>query len=187
MRHKALASAVLLPGLAFLLAWPVAAAAETVYFLVGEWPGQEIYGDSYVVPIEDPVDIQHARDLIALGPEVAGDPIVVAAIEAGADGINRDWLAAGAPEWSWHVTEFQSFAFGTIEILDGYPTLVESDVAWWIENTNQPGEPEVGYIGFWSYTVIAELAPIPESSSIAIAGLGLIFYMRFSRQRFWLL
>jgi hypothetical protein len=170
--------------------WAVAAgaaAAETVYFLVGEWPGQEIYGDSYVVPIEDPVDIQHARDLIALGPEVAGDPIVVAAIEAGADGINRDWLAAGAPEWSWHVTEFQSFAFGTIEILDGYPTLVESDVAWWIENTNQPGEPEVGYIGFWSYTVIAELAPIPESSSIAIAGLGLIFYMRFSRQRFWLL
>lgn len=167
--------------------WAVAtgaAATETVYFVVGEWPGQEVYGDSYVVPIDDPLDIQHARDLIALGPEVAGDPIVVAAIEAGADGINRDWLAAGAPEWSWHVTQFEGFAFGTIEILDGYPTYVESDVDGWIENTNQSSEPEVGYVGFWGYTVIAELPPIPEPALIGAVGLGLMLCFRFFRRRF---
>lgn len=164
-------------GLVGLAAGPV--RAETVYFVVGEWPGQEVYGDSYVVPIDDADAIQHARDLIALGPEAVCDPIVVAKIEAGADGINRDWLAPGNPEWSWHVTEFQNFAAGTIEILDGYPTLVESDVAWWIESTNKPEEPEVGYIGFWSYTVIAELAPIPEPSAIALCGLALMLCLRF--------
>jgi len=137
-----------------------------------------------VVPIDDADAIQHARDLIALGPETVGDPIVVAAIEAGADGINRDWLAPGAPEWSWHVTEFLSFAFATIEILDGYPTFLESDVAGWIENTNQASEPEVGYIGFWSYTVIAELAPIPEPSAVGLVGLGLMLCMRRARRRF---
>ncbi|MBN1919071.1 MAG: hypothetical protein JW889_14290 [Verrucomicrobia bacterium] len=160
MKGLRLLLTALAAGLIGLAAKPV--LAETVYFVVGEWPGQEIYGDSYVVPIQRPLDIQHARDLITLGPEAVGDPIVVAAIEAGADGINRDWLAPGAPEWSWHVTEFQSFAFATIEILDGYPTFVESDVAWWIENTNQPSAPEMGYIGFWGYTIIAELPPVPE-------------------------
>ena len=179
------AGAVLIGVVAFCLVAlaPAPARADVVYFVVGEWPGQEIHGDSYVVPIEDPLDIQHARDLIALGPEAVGDPIVVAAIEAGADGINRDWLALGAPEWSWHVTEFQSFAFATIEIQDGWPGYVESDVAGWIENTNQASAPEVGYIGFWSYTIIAELPPIPEPSAIGLTGLLVIFCLRYLRHR----
>ena len=168
-------------GLVGLAAGPV--CAETVYFVVGEWPGEEIYGDSYVVPIEDPLDIQHARDLVMFGPEAVGDPIVVAAIEAGADGINRDWLAPGAPEWSWHVTEFQGFAFATIEILDGYPTFVEDNLAWWIENTNQPSAPEVGHIGFWSYTIIAELPAVPEPSASGLAAVGLMFCLRFAKRR----
>jgi hypothetical protein len=178
-----LIAAVIAPvGLAVSAA-AVPAQADTVYFVVGEWPGREIYGDSYVVPIQRALDVQHARDLILFGPEAVGDPIVVAAVEAGADGINRDWLAPGAPEWSWHVTEFEGFAFATIEILDGWPGFVESDVAGWIENTNQPSAPEVGYIGFWSYTIIAELPAVPEPSAIGLAMVGMMFCLRFAKGR----
>jgi hypothetical protein len=180
-RSRAVLVSILWMVLVALL--PAPAQAQTVYFLVAERPGDEIHGDSYVLPLEDEHAIEHARDLITLGPEAVGDPIVVAAIEAGSDGINRDYLAPGYPEWSWHVTEFDSFAGGTIEILDGYPTLVESDVAWWIENTNLPGEPEVGYIGFWRYTVIAEITPIPEPSAIAACGMALMLCLRFFRKR----
>ena len=76
------------------LAIPVA-AKSAVYFVVGEFPGEEVYYDSYVLPLDSPDDIQHARDLILYGPEF-GDPLIVAKIAAGADGINRDYLAAGA-------------------------------------------------------------------------------------------
>ena len=75
---------------------------------------------------------------------------MVAKIAKGANGINRNPLAAGAPPWSWHVSEFEGFVDSTIEILDGWPTYVEGDIDGWIANTN-------GYIGFWSYTVTAEV------------------------------
>lgn len=183
MTSRARVSLVALLCAAFVALPSTPAQAEIVYFLVGEWPGEEVHGDSYVLPLEDEHAIEHARDLIAFGPEAVGDPIVVAAIEAGSDGINRDYLAPGYPEWSWHVTEFDSFAAGTIEILDGYPTLVENDVPWWIENTNHPDEPEVGYIGFWRYTVIAEITPIPEPSACAAFGLALVLCLRFVTRR----
>lgn len=155
---------------------PAPAPAEIIYFLVGEWPGQEFHDLSYVLPLDDPTAIAHARDLITLGPAVAGDTIVVAQVAAGADGINRDWLAPGHPEWSWHVTQFENFAFATIEILDGNPQLVEDDVDGWIQNTN-------GYIGFWGYTVIAELAEIPEPSVLGLPVLALMCYLRFRKHR----
>src|SRR5687768_4637202 len=75
--------------------------AETVYFLVAELEGLETHGDSYVLPLNDPAHIQHARDLIEFGPDVAGEFIVLADIAAGADNINRDLLAPGKPAWSW--------------------------------------------------------------------------------------
>lgn len=50
------------------------------------------------------------------------------------------------------MTQFVAFADFTIEVLDGWPTLVEQDPAWWINNTG-------GQIGFWSYTVREELLP----------------------------
>jgi len=171
--HKSLLLAALCA--AAISMQPAPAPAEIIYFLVGEWPGQEVYHDSYVLPLEDPTAIAHARDLITLGPEVAGDPIVVAQIAAGADGINRDWLAPGHPEWSWHVTQFDTFAFATIEILDGNPQLVEDDVDGWIQNTN-------GYIGFWGYTVIDELAEIPEPSLLGVSVLALMCCLRFRKR-----
>jgi hypothetical protein len=124
--------------------------AESIRFLVGEI-GEPVHHDAYVLPLSDPAAIAHARELISLGPS-AGAPIAVAKIAKGANGINRNVLAPGSPAWSWHVTEFEGFADNTIEILDGWPTFIEQDVDGWIQNTN-------GYIGFWQYTVVAELTP----------------------------
>lgn len=142
------------------------ARAGPILFLVAEPAGSVTHGDSYVLPLEDPADIEHARALIALGP-AAGATIAVAAIAAGADGVNRDLLTAGAPPWSWHVTGFDGFTDFTIEILDGWPSFVEQDVEGWIANTG-------GFVGFWSYTVVEEL-PEPDAAGIAlatVAGLG---------------
>jgi hypothetical protein len=135
-------------------------AQSVVYFLVGEFPGQEIYYDSYVLPLHEPDEIQHARNLIEYGPGF-GDPLVVAKIAAESNGINRDYLAPGFPEWSWHIEEFSTFAFATIEILDGWPGFVEDDVDGWIQNTN-------GYIGFWNYTVIDEITLVPEPGTVVL-------------------
>ena len=133
---------------------PLVAVAETIFFVVSEIGPDTLHGDSYVLPLEDASDIEHARDLIANGPSV-GDAIVVAEITPGPDGINRDVLAPGKPPWSWHVVNFDSFAGNTIEILDGSPTMVEEDVDFWMQNTG-------GFIGFWGYTVTAELDEQPD-------------------------
>jgi hypothetical protein len=135
-----------LPALALATA---TAHGGTVYFLVAEPPGRVANGDSYVLPLTRPEDVAHARRLIAKGPD-AGAPIVVAAIAAGADGVNRDYLDPDAPAWSWHVTEFLGFADSSAEILDGWPSYVEGDVKEWARITD-------GRIGFWDYTVVAEL------------------------------
>ena len=49
---------------------------------------------------------------------------------------------------------------------DGWPTYIENDVAGWIDNTDgnglgQPGGGGVGHIGFWNYTITAELTGPP--------------------------
>ncbi|MBN2020145.1 MAG: hypothetical protein JW749_07970 [Sedimentisphaerales bacterium] len=123
---------------------------QTIYFLVAET--NPFNGDSYVLPLTEPNDIAHARDLIAYGPSI-GQKIVVANIACNPDGINRDYYNPTHQTWSWHVTEFVSFAGITAEILDGWPGLVESDCLGWSGN---------GRIGFWAYTVVEELGPVPN-------------------------
>jgi hypothetical protein len=150
-----------------VLAWaarPAAARAEL--FVVAELPGRAAHGDSYVLPLTDPADIAHARALIDRGPE-AGATIAMAFIAPGADAINRDYLAPGAPEWSWHVTGFLGFEDFSAEIYDGWPGYVESDVAGWMANTG-------GVVGFWNYTVAAEVgpSPAPGPATLTLAGLG---------------
>lgn len=139
------------------------AAAVPIVFVVAELPGRELYHDSYVLVLDDAVDIAHARDLIAKGP-AAGATIAVARIAAGADGVNRNVRAPGDPLWSWHVTSFESFADAAIELCDGYPSYVEQDVAGWIANTN-------GTICFWNYTVVEEL-PEPDAVLALAVGCG---------------
>ena len=137
-------------------------AAAPVHFLAAERPGAIVHNDSYVLPLTDAADIAHARALITSAPGELS-PIVVAGIAPGADGVNRNWRAGGAPAWSWHITEFQGFFDTTAEILDGWPTFVEDDVAGWIDNTG-------GVIGFWNYTVVAELAtPEPNAATVMAA------------------
>ena len=146
-----------------LLATAPAASAGRILFLVAEPAGHVVHGDSYVLPLDDPDAVAHARALVASGP-LAGAPIAVARIAPGADGVNRDLRAPGAPAWSWHVTGFEGFADTTIEVLDGWPGFVEQDVAGWIANTG-------GAIGFWSYTVVEEL-PEPAAERLALVSLA---------------
>lgn len=120
----------------------------TNYFLVAELPGQERHNDSYVIPISDPDLLEHARRLVREGPD-AGRTIVFADIAVGANGINRNYRAPGAPAWSWHVTRVLNFADVGAEIYDGNPTFVEQNLQEWMQNTD-------GRIGFWNYTVVEE-------------------------------
>jgi hypothetical protein len=94
----------------------------------------------------------------------------VARIAAGADGLNRGLRAPGEPLWWWHVTSFEGFADSTIEILDGWPGYVEQDVAGWIANANAT-------IGFWTYTVVEELGPVPEPARPALVATGLVMLL----------
>jgi hypothetical protein len=165
------------------------AFAGTVLFVVAERPGVEERHDSFVLPLTDPADVAHARDLIARGPDAAGAAIVFAEIAAGADGVNRDVLADGQPLWDWHVTAFEGFADIGIELVDGSPTLVQDDVPGWIDNTRRPPETMRGHIGFWSYTVVAELAPatvpVPAALTSGIVGLGAVVAARRWRGAPW--
>lgn len=113
---------------------------NTVYFVVAE--AIPYHGDSYVLPLNDPMDIAFARWLISEG----GFRIVNAVISSGSDGINRDVLAAVMPEWSWHVSEFIGFSELSIELCDGWPTWIEQNPGMWN-----------GQICFWSYTVVWEI------------------------------
>jgi len=121
-----------------------AAQAETVYFLVGEiYP---YHNDCYLLPLDNPSDIEHARDLIKYGPGIGG-AIVVGYVYPGYGGginINRNYLQAGMPSWSWNV-QFVEFADIAIELCDGWPGWVEECPECWFE------------ICFWSYTVVVKL------------------------------
>ena len=119
--------AVLLAGLAAALAGSAARAVPT-RFLVAERPGQVVHGDSYVLVLEADSDIADARALI-LDPDAKSGSIVSAQIAPGADGVNRDFRAPGAPPWSWHLTRFDGFSDIAIELCDGWPSFVEADVA----------------------------------------------------------
>jgi hypothetical protein len=151
------------------------ADAATVQFVVAERPGNVVHGDSYILPLSDPDDIAHARALIYTDLGILPS-IAVANVAAGADGVNRDWQAPGRPEWSWHVTGFQGFFDFTAEILDGWPSFVEQDVPGWIANTG-------GQIGFWNYTVVAELPSVPEPST-SILLFSVIAVSGVARRRF---
>ena len=156
------------------VATPYPASAEAVEFLVAEVPGAEVHGDSYVLLLEDPADIAHARDLIENG-EAAGRRLAAVRIAPGSDGRNRDVLAPGEPLWSWHQTAFEGFADATIEICDGWPGYVEQDVKGWIANTN-------GAICFWTYTVVQELPEPGVAFGVAVGAAALAMLGRLRSQ-----
>lgn len=155
---------------------PGRAPAAPVYFLVADPSFSRSHFDSYILPLEDPADIAAARAILQQGPQNVPAHIVFAEIAPGGDGINRN-LFPPFQFWSWHVTQFRGFGELGIELYDGWPGYVEADVAGWIANTG-------GMIGFWSYTVVAELPPVPEPSAlvlIVLAAAGGIFCPRLGR------
>lgn len=168
--RSALASAVLIVALA-----SVRAAAAPIEFLVAEFPGHEVHGDSYVLMLEASADIEHARALIEKGA-AAGGTIAVVRIAAGADGRNRNVRAPGEPLWSWHQTSFEGFGDFAIELCDGWPGYVEQDVDRWIANTD-------GTICFWSYTVVEELPEPDIALGIAVGGGALLIAARHKEKR----
>ncbi len=145
--------------------------ADVAYFVFGFVPGPAYAFDlasAMVVPLMRPEDIGHARALQAKTPGIY-NTIPVMKIAAGADGINRNYLAVGAPQWSWHVTEFLSFAEGTVgSTFDTIPASVEYDVAGFIEQNG-------GELAFSSYSLIFELSPasLPVTVSLAPATNGI--------------
>ncbi|SRR6266545_1112631 len=135
-------------------------AAETVYFLVAEPLGWVVHNDSYVLPLSKEEDINHARYLISryrLGYSEGDQTIVVANVVAAKDDINRNFLDPKFPKWSWQVSEFLVFSFNTPEILDGSPSQLEPF------DGSSGGQAA---IGFWNYTIVRELGPMPLYLSI---------------------
>ncbi len=123
---------------------------ETIYFLVAETNTPPVYGDSYVLPLTEPNDIAHARDLIAHGPSI-GQPIVVATVACGSDCINRDYLNPDKPAWYWHVADFNSFT-DSVPPPDGYTRPLS--VNWDCQSD--------GFIACPLYTVVYELGADPK-------------------------
>jgi hypothetical protein len=144
--------------------FPTSVHAETIYFVVGEWPGSPpTHNDAYILALENPDDIAHARDLIQYGPSI-GSALAVAAIMVGPDGVNRNWVAPGKPLYSWHIIQFEGFWDATIEIWDGWPSGINGNPEAWIEMTRSYYDPPgVGHIGFWGYTVVDEVVPGPTA------------------------
>ena len=167
--RSALAAAVLVA-----VGATVRAAAAPIEFLVAEFPGHVVHGDSYVLVLEAAADIEHARALVEKGA-AAGATIAVVRIAAGADGRNRNVRASGEPLWSWRQTSFEGFGDFAIELCDGWPGYVEQDVERWIANTN-------GTICFWSYTVVEELPEPGTALGIAVGAAALLAASKRVRQ-----
>src|SRR6266542_534611 len=162
-------------ALIFAAAPPSILAEETNYFLVGNLRACEcIPGgfDGYVLPLSKQEDIDHARYLISLGPAVrfteGAAPLVSADVGCGKDGINRNYLVPRLPEWSWHVVKFLGFGDFAAEIYDGTATGLEG-ANWW----SSMGTVR---IGFWDYTVVRELGPVPLYVSVIPEGENLQVY-----------
>ncbi len=144
-------------------------AGETVYFLVAEGPSipePDRKNDSYVLSLSKQEYIDHARYLISRwqsGYFEADRPIVVANVVFANDDINRNFLDPKFPKWSWQVSQFIEFGDYTAEVLDGAPTQLE-------QHRSQ------ATIGFWDYTIVKELGPVPLYLSVVAERQNLQFF-----------
>jgi hypothetical protein len=126
-----------------------APGAERTYFLIAERIGPPL--ESYVVPMTKAEDIAEARRQLYEISQIERRGLVVQ-IERGKDWINRNYVAPGAPPWSWHVIQFNFFA-DTSGRRDGKPSDVEQELEIWL------APPEDGIIFLTYYTIIAEIQP----------------------------
>ena len=109
------------------------ADSNAVYFVFVEWPSPS--RDSFVALIKRPDLIEFARSYLM--PNSTNEQrFALVRIAAGRDGINRDYLAPGAPQWSWHVVEFIDFAEAVGESIMTTPSFIETHLTNWIASHN---------------------------------------------------
>jgi hypothetical protein len=138
----------LVPWLLGLMWASTPAFADPVWFEVGAEDPR--FPESFLVPIDDLTLIELARRRAADGEQSGVGAIVVAAIRAGGDGLNRNLRAADHAEWNWHVSEVLEFADQAIELCDGWPGFIAEDPRSYIANT-------YGRICFWGYSIKREV------------------------------
>ena len=142
-------------AMGLLLLWAdgfnLAAASDPVFFLFAEIPPPR-FNDSFVLPLTNDTDIAYARRLIGEPGNNELHRILWANIAPGADGVNRNYYALGAPEWSWHIAAFVGFGDGIPPEITASPTLIEWDPVRYIAIYG-------ALAGFINYELVAELGP----------------------------
>jgi hypothetical protein len=124
---------------------------NTVYFLVGERTA--VRGESFIIGLTDPQDIQSARAILLSGEE----KIVFAEISKITNSRSQgNFDLAKGGKWSWYVTDVLEFTDVTAEIYDGWPSYVEENYSDFVENTK--GANGSGRIGFWNYGLKREVS-----------------------------
>jgi hypothetical protein len=164
---------------ALVLTTAARVGGETVYFLMAERGDREMLPDSFVLPLNRPWDIAEARRLIREVP-LTNHPSIGVEVAYGADGINRDHLAVGAPPWSWHVVDPRvmtngiAFVFGATSPSSIEPVAAAGFQTW--TNTVYPLLHGTNrFVGFERYAFVAELArPGYPAVSIGYAPSGAV-------------
>ena len=128
---------------------------ETICFLLTEKGNNKCYNDSFVIQLSKPEDIAYARRIIMDTNTSALSCTVAAKIILGADGVNRNYLASGAPEWSWHAV-FYSFADCPLPEDIFSPSEIEWNPVWAQKIYS------LGIICFGDYRITSELGPLLE-------------------------
>jgi hypothetical protein len=125
-------------------------ATNVVYFVFAE--RLPLRRDSFVLPLVRTNDIAYVRLLLQDTNVTRRTPVF--RIARGSDGINRDYVAVGAPQWSWHIAEFLDFTDQVLGPLGSRPTYVESHLDEWLAS-NQSG------VTAFFHEPLFELLPAP--------------------------
>ncbi len=107
---------------------------------------------SYVVKLESADLIAEAQNQIQHPWQTASLPrILMARVEVGHGGFNRDLSSPWKAPWSWHIAEAYRFADFASQACDGSPEFLEQTLQSW----SPDGQ---GVICFWNYRITEELS-----------------------------
>ena len=124
---------------------PLNADPNKTYFLISTKEARP--EDGFVIGLDDPKLIATARDQIKFKDL---EKIVVAGIELGNGGFNRDFYSRDRAPYSWSVNRVDGFADFAYIDCDGSPDLTEERLMQKLS--------EGGRICFWRYRVTRELS-----------------------------
>lgn len=121
------------------------------YFLVATRDARP--SESYVVGFSDPEQIKTARAQINT---TGFEKILVARLQIGHGGFNRNYFSKDHAPYSWSVSEVDAFADFAHISCDGSPDLVEERLMQYVNDG--------GRICFWRYRIVRELSASEVSS-----------------------